>query len=1058
MALFSIKDNVVHLGTGAHGMVVDVLPARRGRQLYKVSFASGISDVLEADLKADFNESDPFERCKNGFFGSYSDYAQKNTTFKIRNSNNSTLSSLKASKTLFRPYQFKPLLKFLNSPNRRLLVADEVGLGKTIEAGHIMLELKARKELGNVLIVCPKSLQEKWKNELYEKFGLLFKIYDSSKELIMDVDERIGTVRAIVNYEKIRMRRTNKRKTQADDDKPGNLVDYLVKTPRQFSMVICDEAHKMRNRETQTYRGAEIVMSNANAALFLTATPVMISTENLYNLLHLLDNTRYFNYQIFDNRLQENRPFIDAISSLNSNVPLKTILVNLVTSVVSRRFSVVDDSKHYREIFSSESSIKDLFEKDPVFKEIIDLLKGEDTPKVRARLQYLLSSMSVMNLVFSRTRKREVTTDMSQAERRPYIRKIVLHPDEKEEYDKVVQEYEEAMDEAAYYEEYEEEGESRPGPLGFVQRKRQIASSVWGYLNQERDLDRGIDAYEMYPDAKVEELLSIIDKVFRNGTKKLVVFAIYRRTLKYLQIRLKKHGIQSLIIHGQLDNRADIINRFKHDPGIHILLSSEVGSEGLDMQFCDSMVNYDLPWNPMVVEQRIGRIDRFGQKSPVVNIYNMVVAGSIQEEIYLKLLDRIGIFRGTIGDMEAILDAPVKLKNGRQMTIQDVYNSMEKETYTKKLSKKALEQKIAEVERAIANEKENLQHLQEGLSSALTNDAYFKDEINRILYNNAYVTDVELQNYLLAIVRKHLTTCKLTPVEENVMEFHVAISHPEALHKFLTQYASNSTDDSRIALAQFRRRVDEEASFKLTFNQDKAYDDSSLNYLNIYHPMIQACLNYFVANEDSNDTTFSYALSADEILKEGQKYYMGLYQLITHRMVQGQEKNSAELMPVVFDIENGKVVEDEEIVNRLYRRSQVEGEEHNAANEDLSRETIDDMRYEFADYVRGEIQQRQEEINRQMESDKMRNIQQTEEYYKSRIDSYKSNISQWEFNLEMTENDNKEYQRWAGAIRLARANIQTMEKERDEHLTLINEDNQLTMEDKILSINLITII
>lgn len=1057
MAQYKIKDNVIHLGTGARGMVVDVLPARRGRQLYKVSFPSGISDVLEADLKADFNESDPFERCKSGIFGSYSDYAQKNTTFKIRNSNNSTLSSLKASKTLFRAYQFKPLLKFLNSPNRRLLVADEVGLGKTIEAGHIMLELKARGELSNVLIVCPKSLQEKWKNELYEKFGLLFKIYDSSRDLIADVNERIGTVRAIVNYEKIRMRKANKDKKQASGGKASNLVDYLIQTPRQFSMVICDEAHKMRNRETQTYRGAEIVMSNANAALFLTATPVMISTENLYNLLHLLDNTRHFNYQIFDNRLQENRPFIEAISSLNNHVPLQKILYNLVTSVVSRSFSVVDDSKHDREIFFSESSIKDLFQKDPVFKEIIDLLKGEDTPKVRARLQYLLSSMSVMNLVFSRTRKREVTTDMSQAERRPHLCKIVLHQDEKEEYDKVVQEYEEAMDEAAYYEEYEEEGESRPGPLGFVQRKRQIASSVWGYLNKERDLDRGIDAYEMYPDAKVEKLLSIIDEVFSNGTKKLVVFAIYRRTLKYLQIRLKKHGINALIIHGQLDNRADIINRFKHDENINILLSSEVGSEGLDMQFCNSMVNYDLPWNPMVVEQRIGRIDRFGQKSPVVNIYNMVVAGSIQEEIYMRLLDRIGIFRGTIGDMEAILDAPMVVE-GKQMTIQDVYNKMEKETYTKNLSKEELDKKIAEVERAIANEKENLQHLQEGLSSALTNDAYFKDEINRILYNNAYVTDVELRNYLQSIVREYLTTCRLTPVEENVMEFHIPISRPEALRNFLTQYASQSTDDGRIALAQFRRRVDEEESFRLTFSQDKAYDDTSLNYLNIYHPMIQACLNYFVSNEDPNDTSFSYALQADEMLKEGERFYMGLYQLTTHRMVQGQEKESAELMPVVFDIENKQLVNDEEIVNRLYRRSQVEGSEHNASNEDLSAETIDDMRYDFADYVRDEIQRRQEEVNRQMESDKMRNIQQTEEYYKSRIDSYKSNISQWELNMEWSMNDNKEYQRWTNAIRLARANIQRMEKERNERLALINEDNQLTMEDKILSINLITII
>lgn len=182
------------------------------------------------------------------------------------------------------------------------------------------------------------------------------------------------------------------------------------------------------------------------------------------------------------------------------------------------------------------------------------------------------------------------------------------------------------------------------------------------------------------------------------------------------------------MIHGQINNRDEILQQFKTDDNIQILLSSEVGSEGLDMQFCNSMVNYDLPWNPMVVEQRIGRIDRFGQKSPVVNIYNFIVAGSIQEEIYIRLLERIGIFQGTVGDMEAILDAEIHY-DGEEMTIQKVYSKMEKEFFTKQLTQQEREKKIAEVEQAIANEKEHLQHLQEGLSNTLTNDAYFRDEI-----------------------------------------------------------------------------------------------------------------------------------------------------------------------------------------------------------------------------------------------------------------------------------------------------------------------------------------
>ena len=176
MSKYTIGDKVVNINSERHGIIIDVIPARRGRQLYKVSWENNITDEFEENLMPDCDISDPFERCMSGIFGSYSEYSKKNTTFKIRNSNNSTISSLKASKTLFRAYQFKPLLKFLNSPNRRLLIADEVGLGKTIEAGHIMLELKARRELNHVLIVCPKSLQQKWKDELAFKFGLQFKI------------------------------------------------------------------------------------------------------------------------------------------------------------------------------------------------------------------------------------------------------------------------------------------------------------------------------------------------------------------------------------------------------------------------------------------------------------------------------------------------------------------------------------------------------------------------------------------------------------------------------------------------------------------------------------------------------------------------------------------------------------------------------------------------------------------------------------------------------------------------------------------------------------------
>lgn len=515
MAQFKIGDPVVKIDSDAHGTVTN-MRSGRGRVVYTVVFGDGTqSTVLEPDLRADFDVSDPFERCKSGIFGSYSDYSKKNTTFKIKNSNNSTISSLKASRTLFRAYQFKPLLKFLNSPNRRLLVADEVGLGKTIEAGHIMLELKARKELRNVLIVCPKSLQEKWKAELYEKFGLTFKIVDTAKELINDLNAKTGMVRAIVNYEKIRGRKSKGKEDGTKKDKmPNTLIEYLMEYPQRFSMVLCDEAHKMRNRETQTYKGAEVLMNLADTALFLTATPVMISQENLYNLLHLLDNSRFFRYDIFENRMAENRPFIKALSQVNNNVPLKKIKEQLLMSEVKQHYY-----SNEQEIFSEYTTIHDIFQEDPIFQEIMDLCDGEDNTKVRARLQYLFSSMSMMNSVFSRTRKREVTTDFSQTERKPHPVKIDLTPDEQEVFDECIDLY---ADDNSYTDEWGDDHLTLGGALGLVQKKRMIASSVWAYTNDDSDLERGYDAYADCRDAKVEKLLEVIKEVFANGIHKLM--------------------------------------------------------------------------------------------------------------------------------------------------------------------------------------------------------------------------------------------------------------------------------------------------------------------------------------------------------------------------------------------------------------------------------------------------------------------------------------------------------------------------------------------------------
>lgn len=1070
MSKFQIGTQVLHLASGQHGTIVEVYPPRRGRQLYKVSWQGYISDELEVDLSLDCDISDPFERCASGIFGSYSEYAKKNTTFKIKNSNNSTISSLKASKTLFRAYQFKPLLKFLNSPNRRLLVADEVGLGKTIEAGHIMLELKARRELKNVLIVCPKSLQQKWEDELLEKFGLQFQVYDNSKDLIRDLEVQRGNVHAIVNYEKIRMKRDDEdddedgikgkkqkkdQKKKREKDPKTNFIDFLTVKGCSFSLVLCDEAHKMRNSSTQTYKGAEVIMDQADAAVFLTATPIMISTENLYNLLHLLANTRYFNYQIFDNLLEQNKPFVKAITELNHNKALPEIASNLDSAIITTRY-YVDET----EVYSDQTTVGEKFEKDPLYKEIFELLKGEDTLSIRARLQYLLSKMSIMNSVFSRTRKREITTDYSQAERKPHFERIELTEDERKEFDTVIDEY---INENSYYNDEGDYVMAKGAILGLIQKKRQVASSVYGYLNSDKKLDDGIDEYEAMPDAKIEQLVRIIKEVFKHGTQKIVVFALFRKTLKYIQIRLKQKGYGCLMIHGLIENRHEILEQFKNDTNAHILLSSEVGSEGLDMQFCNSMVNYDLPWNPMVVEQRIGRIDRFGQQSPVVNIYNLVVADSIQEDIYIRLLKRIGIFRDTIGDLEAILDAP--LTEGSNVTIQDLYNKLEKELYTCKLTDEEKQAKIDEVARAIENEREVIKRLEEGLTNTLTNDAYFRDEINRIVNNNAYVTDSELKNYVESVIRQELTTCNLVEVEDGVYDFTMPLSNTKVLKNFLDAYPPVG-DEAEAACRRFVTSIKDKDTLRITFNQQKAYDDRSLIYLNMYHPIIQACLNYFIKKDDEKKKSFCYAIQDTDNQFDSKVYYLAIYQLSTRRIVQGVEKKTETLLPLLFDVRKDCIVEDKTIIDSIFSKSQNLGIEHNASNDDIKRDIVANMKSDFAEAISKEIKEKVSELQKQAESDRFRTEQQTLEYYKTRIANYRKSIEAREkelndlqyYTFDKPETREKKRRGLEGAIRLFNANITQLENDRESYLEMINRDPEIGIEKDIISINLINII
>lgn len=1034
MPKFEKGDIVIIARSGIKGTVIEVLPFMRGQQPYKV-FADGtLSTYPEVALLENTNLEDPFEKVRRSIYGTCEQFSQINTSFKIQNTSNSTISTLKSSKTLFHPYQFKPLLKFLNSTKRRILVADEVGLGKTIEAGHIMLELKARNEFKHALVVCPKALTEKWETELLDKFNFSFKVYDRITDLAVDL-EKMPQVYGIINYEKLRISTKGIREKNVEgEEQILSFAQWIERHGGTLDFILCDEAHRLRNSSTKTYKGLEKIINTSKAAVFLTATPIMISQENLYNLLHLLDSVAYSNYGVFLNALSMNQPFIEALGALNAGAPLPEIATHLENATITT-FSQVGQTQNEK-----RKTIRERFSDIPFYIDIIKRLKTqEDNEQNRIALQDDITSLSKMNNIFSRTRKREVTKDWTQAERYPQTLTIDLYPEERELFDEIIEQYE---DEVEYISEFDDSRRKSGANLGLITRKRQVSSSVYAFANRESDLESGFDAFANKPDAKIDKLLEIIQEVVGVHHKKLIVFALFHKTLQYLTIRLEKAGIKTSFIHGGVDveERNKILETFRNGNSINVLLSSEVGSEGLDMQFCDAMVNYDLPWNPMVVEQRIGRIDRFGQKSEKVNIYTMVVADSIQEDIYTRLLDRIGIFRSSIGDLEAIMDKELDKSYGHQdyRNLREYFASLEKELYSTKLTKEEREAKLQDIEKAIEVEKENAEKISEGMTNALTNDISFQNEISKILKHKQYVTDEELVNYVNLLIRKSLPTCmlQLKDKDKSIYTFHVPQKDANALSNFLVMYCP--LDESMASENRsFVSKIKGETKFDVTFNQETAFNNKNLFFINAYHPIILAAQKYFATV--SSDNTFLFSLRKQQAGVPEGTYFLAVYISAINHRTYGQNRIISKLIPVLYDVNGARIIEDEDIAMNLLGEAQLHAE---PTSEMFDIDTLDvnllDLSLKQAAL---DIEERDFEYQqRKVESLKTLDIQRAEEYHSTRISNQEGVIRESEFIIEHPYYyDDDVVKGRMSIIRTQRSNLESYKLDRDKEIEQLNE-------------------
>jgi SNF2 family DNA or RNA helicase len=458
------------------------------------------------------------------------------------------------------PHQLHTVRRVLFECQGRALLADEVGLGKTVEAGLIVRELMARGEVRSILVVTPASLTFQWQQELLEKFGLNYPIVD-------DLENVRCNPSIIMSLDTAKTRKFRS-----------------VFAERSFDLMIVDEAHKLKNRKTQNYQFVKGLASRF--LLLLTATPIQNDLVELYNLLHLVSPGGLGTLEGFRRK---------HVSPYNSRLPIRADVL---------RASI---RKHMIRHSRAETNLRL-----PIRRV---LLHGVQAYPDELQIYQTLSSLV-----------RQYYPKLSSSA--PGMNRLTLM---------LLQKLATSSPQAL--------GQSLEG---IVSRGGLDSWMEEGFRSLIHDCD-SLKKFSKW-DALKEVVLA------RLSTEKILIFTQFRATQKDLVQRLKKLGIEVVTFHGEMTARARNrqVECFKGDA--RIMVSTDSGAEGWNFQFAHVLVNFDFPWNPMKMEQRIGRVHRLGQQHEVL-IVNLFLGGTLDEYIVDLLSQKIRLFERVVGELEMILGA-----------------------------------------------------------------------------------------------------------------------------------------------------------------------------------------------------------------------------------------------------------------------------------------------------------------------------------------------------------------------------------------------------------------
>ena len=533
---------------------------------------------------------------------------------KIRNETSAGILSALSSGVIPLPHQLHVLERALETRNIRYILADEVGLGKTIEAGMIIKELKARGLITRILVVCPTGLVSQWSVEMQEKFHEKFQVilpsdFDTIRRLTDNddvygqFDQVISPMDSIKPVEK-HAGWSDKRVEKYNHER----IEAIINSG--WDLIIIDEAHRVAGSSSYVarYKLGYLLSQASPYLLLLTATPHNGKTEPFLRLVRLLDEQAFPNYKSIVK--EQVAPYLirsekrEAIDN-NGNLLFKKRYTHLVELHWDERHSL--QRQLYELVSSYVSKIYD---------------KARWNRKKNMCLIFLMIIMQRM------------VTSSTAAVRQSLEHRLRVLLEEETRVN--------TMSESDWDERDIEDGDADAMEAMSLDRSAEIEEL-------KMIISVAKQAEFQHHDVKVDALFDTIDELqSEDPAQKIILFTEFVGTQVYLKELLESRGYSVSVLNGSMDieERNNALNEFKMSTGIFI--STDAGGEGLNLQFANILINYDLPWNPMKIEQRCGRADRIGQQRDV-HIYNMIIGDTVESRVREVLEEKLSVIMKELG-------------------------------------------------------------------------------------------------------------------------------------------------------------------------------------------------------------------------------------------------------------------------------------------------------------------------------------------------------------------------------------------------------------------------